>query len=277
MTIRYHNDSFRALPDDPISPEAALAIRLRTGTNKARRLTDLAITMRSPGQDAALALGYLFAEGIIHRRADVVKVQANPGNSEIVLQLAEHIVLDESQHQRRGPSTASCGVCGKQHLDQLDPVRCYFPPANSPQIPPALICQLPEQLRQQQALFTQTGGMHAAARFRPDGQLLDVQEDVGRHNALDKLLGQALQTDDLPWREHLVLVSGRVSFELVQKAAMAGTPVLAAIGAPSSLAIAQAEASGMTLIGFVKKDRLNVYTHPERLRGAVTNSELRSR
>ncbi|MEO0728520.1 MAG: formate dehydrogenase accessory sulfurtransferase FdhD [Bacteroidota bacterium] len=263
-TWRWENGQWRQLQADPIAPESPFAIRILYGPKAGRTALDFAIAMRSPGNDQDLILGYLFSEGIIHSNTDVDEI-------ELVSQEAANVYLnsqlsfDPAQYQRVGYANSSCGLCGKADLKQVQRTIAFFPAKGHPLVPPTRLQQLPQLLREQQNMFSTTGGIHATALFTADGELLKITEDVGRHNALDKLLGWALQHQQFPWRDRIVLLSGRISYELVQKAAMAGTPILAAIGAPSSAAIELAEASGMTLVGFVRQDRLNVYTYPDRV------------
>jgi FdhD protein len=216
----------------------------------------LAVTMRTPGQDEELALGFLYGEGLIDgpRRA---------GPSE---DLAANIVevdgpLFRDPGERRFYTTSSCGVCGKGAMDQVA-VDCLALP-DGPVLRRELLADLPERLRQPS--FERTGGLHATGLFDANGQLLLIREDVGRHNALDKVVGRALLEGRLPLHGHVLCVSGRQSFELVQKAAVAGAPVLVGVGAPSSLAIRLAEDRGMTLCGFARGGRVNVYTGAERV------------
>lgn len=262
--MRWQQGQWHQVPADPIAPEAPLAIRLLYGTKDARRSLDFAITMRSPGADQALVLGYLYSEGIIQRADQVEHIELASEEAANVYLSAE-VSFDPAAYQRVGYANSSCGLCGKADLGQIQQTIPYFPAKAKPRVSPELVRQLPATLLQHQQLFAETGGIHATALFDDNGQLLHLTEDVGRHNALDKLIGNALQDGQFPWRKNIVLLSGRISYELVQKAAMAGTPIVAAIGAPSSAAIKLAEATGMTLVGFLKEDRMNVYTYPERL------------
>jgi FdhD protein len=228
----------------------------------------ISVTMRTPGADAELALGFLFGEGIVLADAEIrnvnVDVDGAAGNS-VTVELVSAPTQDLSTAERNFYMTSSCGVCGKASLDAVR-TRASFDLTEVPFSVSAKVLQhLPTQLMARQALFAGTGSIHAAALFSTDGLDGAVFEDVGRHNALDKLIGNAFTHGDLPLAAKGIVVSGRASFELVQKACMAGSPMLAAVGAPSSLAVELAWESGMTLVGFVKADRFNVYSVPARV------------
>ena len=263
-TLRWIAGRWQLVEADPIAPEVPLAIRLLSGANDQRVATDFAISMRSPGADKELILGYLYSEGIISHAAAVERI-AFPAADMVNVYLSPEVVFDPSAYHRVGYANSSCGLCGKADLDQLEQTIPYFPAKGRPKVEPSLLTRLPAILEQRQQLFAATGGIHATALFSAEGELLALTEDIGRHNALDKLLGHALQAGLFPWRDKIVLLSGRISYELVQKAAMAGAPIIAAIGAPSSAAIDLATATGTTLVGFLKSDKMNVYTYPERL------------
>ncbi|HXF36762.1 MAG TPA: formate dehydrogenase accessory sulfurtransferase FdhD [Actinomycetota bacterium] len=228
----------------------------------------VAVTMRTPGGDLELAVGFLYTEGLVRSRAEVVRVSycRDPGPEEqrfnvVTVDLARP--FDPGAVRRNFYATSSCGVCGKAALEDVE-VRCApIPPGFV--VPGAVLAELPEALRRGQRVFDQTGGLHAAGLFDAEGRLHALREDVGRHNAVDKLVGEAFLADELPLSERVLQVSGRVSFEIVQKAALAGIPVVAAVSAPSSLAVAAAERLGMTVVGFVRDGRFNVYSHPERV------------
>ncbi len=229
-----------------------------------------AVTMRTPGNDFELAVGLCLSEGLLHSREDLASVAyclAGDGVQEYnVVTVRLRIPVDLTGHERSTVMNASCGVCGTRTLDQVE--RVIAPVAAGPVIAPSLIAALPDRLRDAQRVFDQTGGLHAAARFgATDGALIALREDVGRHNAVDKVIGNALLDDALPLSREVLLVSGRISFEIVQKAAAAGFPVLCAVSAPSSLALEAADRFGQTLIGFLREGRANVYTHPERIDG----------
>lgn len=262
-TRRWERGQWRDLPQDAITPEWPLAIQLRAAEQDVA--VDLAVTMRTPGADEALIYGYLLAEGIIQRASDIVAIHST-SEDQAVVDLHPAVDFRADHHLRFGYTSSSCGLCGKTDLDQLQRTLYHFPVPGQPVVAAELLTQLPDKLLQQQQLFDQTGGIHAAALFTAEGEFIALQEDVGRHNALDKLLGTSLLAGQFPWRNHILLLSGRISYELVQKAAAAGTPLLLAIGAPSTLAIELAEEVGMTLVGFLRRERMNVYTYPERVR-----------
>jgi FdhD protein len=257
---------------DQLAAEEPLEIRLGYEENGQRRHRTLAVTMRTPGHDEELAAGFLLTEGIIRQKTDLLGIIPCPdvqkpeeAGNVVRAELAAHVGLDFQKLERHFYTSSSCGVCGKTSIAAIQTTTCPVLPARGPQVSPGVIHQLPDKLRAAQAGFEQTGGQHAAALFTPAGELLLLREDVGRHNALDKLIGAALLADWLPLHQHLLLVSGRASFELVQKAAAAGLGVLAAVGAPSSLAVQAAREFGMTVLGFVRQERFNVYCGAERL------------
>jgi len=234
-----------------------------------RERRSVSITMRTPGHDEELAVGFLLTEGIIRGPADLLEVRSllsetsSDGASNVVrVSLRDGVTLDLPRMDRNFYTTSSCGVCGKASIQALR-TKSAFPPVSeltTPYLPAALLNLLPGRLREAQEVFATTGGLHASALFDAEGDLVDLREDVGRHNALDKVIGRALLDDRLPLRKNLLLVSGRASFELVQKASMAGLPFLGAVGAPSSLAVELAREAGMTLVGWLRDGRFNVYT-----------------
>lgn len=262
----------RTPASDVLAAEEPLEIRLGFGPAGQRQQRTLAVTMRTPGHDLELAAGFLLTEGLIRHRADLAgllhcpDVQKPEEQGNVVrAELTTETAVELPRLERHFYTSSSCGVCGKTSIAAVQAASCPVLPAGSPLIPAALIHDLPARQRAAQAGFAQTGGLHAAALFSPDGELLLLREDVGRHNALDKLIGAALLADRLPLHQHVLLLSGRVSFELVQKAAVAGLAVVAAVGAPSSLAVQAAQDFGLTLLGFVREQRYNIYTHPERV------------
>jgi len=224
----------------------------------------VSITMRTPGHDTELAAGFLFAEGLL-RSPDDIAAARQPARNSIEFDLASDATPALDRLNRNFYMTSSCGVCGKASLEALEMAGCPALPLEAPAVRAELLHSLPESLRHSQAVFDQTGGLHAAALFDFDGRLLAAREDVGRHNAVDKLIGAEFLGGRTPLAERLLLVSGRTSFELVQKALMAGIPVLAAVGAPSSLAVELALRFRMTLIGFLRNRRFNVYSGAERV------------
>jgi len=261
VPIRRVEGSQSSRADDLLAVEEALEIRLGQRS--------LSITMRTPGNDLELAAGFLFSEGIIRGRADIRSLgRPSDGSPDIVMiELVGRERQSSLQTERNFLMTSACGVCGKASLSDLQVNSCPALPRDDIQIEPATMHGLPDQLRRAQSVFDSTGGLHAAARFSLQGELESVREDVGRHNAVDKLVGAALLDHHLPLARSILLVSGRASFELVQKALMVGIPVMAAVGAPSSLAVATAERAGMTLIGFLRNNRFNVYTGKHRILG----------
>jgi len=233
----------------------------------------LAVTMRTPGHDVELAHGFLLSEGVIGHAGDVRDARYCASRDDegvntynvLDVGLADGVPPPETGVERNFYTTSSCGVCGKASLDAVR-LRTRFSPAADPlRLGAAVLSTLPDALRDHQRVFDSTGGLHAAGLCTPDGEMLVVREDVGRHNAVDKVLGWALLAGRVPAAGCVLVVSGRASFELVQKAVMAGVPMLAAVSAPSSLAVELADDSGLTLAGFVRNGSMNVYTHPERV------------
>ncbi|WP_200303049.1 formate dehydrogenase accessory sulfurtransferase FdhD [Streptomyces adelaidensis] len=239
----------------------------------------LAITMRTPGDDFALAAGFLVSEGVLAEQSDLQNIvycagaTADGSNTYNVVDVrtAPDVVVPDITLERNVYTTSSCGLCGKASLDAVRTTARWpvddtrggdAPPVR---LDPELLASLPDRLRAAQRVFDRTGGLHAAALFSEDGELLDVREDVGRHNAVDKLVGRALQSGSLPLSRVILLVSGRASFELAQKAVMAGIPVLAAVSAPSSLAVDLAAETGLTLVGFLRGASMNVYAGEHRI------------
>jgi FdhD protein len=241
----------------------------------------LSVTMRTPGSDVELAHGFLLTEGVITKIDDVVTArycnslddQGKNTYNVLDVVLAEGVAPPDASLERNFYTTSSCGVCGKASLDAVR-LRTNFSPADDPmQLDVSTVISLPESLRAAQRTFDSTGGLHAAGLFTADGRILVVREDVGRHNAVDKVLGWALLHGMIPAQGCTLMVSGRASFELVQKAVMAGVPAMAAVSAPSSLAVDLAEESGLTLIGFLREESMNVYSRAHRLRPAPPNAD----
>ena len=230
----------------------------------------LAVTMRTPGHDLELAEGFLFTEGLIQKHNQIASIGPAEGCKEtergniVEVALDPSITLDPEQTRRNFFAASSCGICGKASIDSVR-VRGVQPSQSNLRIEPEILCGLPETLRGAQAIFGRTGGLHAAGLFDSGGKLLQQREDVGRHNAVDKIVGWALKEGRVPLSECVLLVSGRGGFEIVQKAAVAGVPVLASVSAPSSLAVRLAREMGMTLVGFLRGRRFVVYSGDQRL------------
>jgi len=254
LVQRWSADDCRTV-EDFVADEEPLAIEVRYGRIDDRKRTPATTTMRTPGHDADLAVGWLFTERHIRIAADaigIVQVEANL----IRVDLHPDVEIQPDRFARAGYASSACGLCGKTLLDRWDDDLPKLAPA--PTVTAAFVSALPAKLATRQTLFRDTGGVHAAASFSADGELRAVREDVGRHNALDKLLGAALGNDDLAGP--IVLTTARAGFELVQKCAVAGIPVLIAVGAPTSLAVETARRVGLTLIGFLRGHRFNVYS-----------------
>ncbi|WP_022919076.1 formate dehydrogenase accessory sulfurtransferase FdhD [Ruania albidiflava] len=240
----------------------------------------LAVTMRTPGQDVELAAGFLVSEGIVargeHFHTAIHCGGPGTGGGEntynvLDIALAPGIAPPPPEAARAFYTTSSCGLCGKRSIEAVRTVSAYDVAADTTRVTPALLATLPETLRDHQAVFDKTGGLHAAGLFEAaTGELLVLREDVGRHNAVDKVVGWALLNNDLPLTGTVLQVSGRASFELAQKAVMAGIPVLTAVSAASSLAVDLAEEAGLTLVGFLRGESMNIYAHPERVDGAAS-------
>ncbi len=234
----------------------------------------LSVTMRTPGSDIELAQGFLLTEGVIGQRDDLLTVRYCKGNGPDNLNtynvldatLAPGVEMPEVDITRNFYTTSSCGVCGKASLDAVRTISRHSPGDDASQVKAETLSTMPEALRAEQKVFASTGGLHGAALFDVGGTMLAVREDIGRHNAVDKVVGWALEQDRLPLTGTVLLVSGRASFELTQKAVMAGIPVLAAVSAPSSLAVDLASQSGLTLVAFLRGESMNVYTRPDRIK-----------
>lgn len=255
---------------DELAAEEPLEIRLEYGTDQQREVKNISVTMRTPGNDAELAVGFLFTEGIIRSVSEVMFARHNFACNEnrqnvIQVSLRSNIVPNLNTADRNFYTTSSCGVCGKSSISSIRTVNQYAHISDGNSISATTMYQLPDMLREQQEIFDHTGGLHASALFSSYGDLLLVREDVGRHNALDKLIGAALNEEMLPLTDKVLLLSGRASFELVQKAAMAGINIIAAVGAPSTLAVQLAEEFNITLCGFLRGQRFNIYTAPQRI------------
>jgi FdhD protein len=257
--------SAAVVQSDVLAVEEPLEIRLGYDAGGRRAHAAVSVTMRTPGNDVELAIGFLFTEGIVLDReqvagshvcgqANVVRVDLQPGTK-----------VDLARLERHFYTSSSCGVCGKASLEAVRVAAAHRPADGRPVVEASVIRRLPETLRAAQTVFNRTGGLHASALFDVRGELSCLREDVGRHNALDKLIGAQFLAGRTPLSGDVLLVSGRTSFELVQKAAVAGIPILAAVGAPSSLAVRLAREHGLTLIGFVRDEHFNIYTGAERI------------
>lgn len=268
VVIRYKGDDYERT-HDYLAVEEPLQIRLAG--------EDVAVTMRTPGHDAELAAGFLFTEGIIAGKHHIETIAHCPPDDSSQAQNiinvlpTDRALLEPESWGRNFISSSSCGLCGKTSIEQIAlKSKVQSPKSGAPgsksKIPPGLFYALEAKLRAAQETFTQTGGLHAAALFDIDGNLIILREDVGRHNAVDKVIGYALLEDMLPLDQHILVVSSRASFEIVQKAVIAGVQVLAAFSAPSSLAVDLARQAGMTLIAFLRQGRLNVYAGDERVK-----------
>ena len=266
---------------DRLAVEEPLEIRLGFDDGGKRVTRPISITMRTPGHDEHLAVGFLFSEGIVKSAADIREIthsyedhsraprslpiagDEKHAPNTVVVELNSNVTVALQRLERHFYTTSSCGVCGKSSIEALR--TAASPIANGFVVDGGVVRVLPERLRERQSVFESTGGLHASALFDARGDLGIIREDVGRHNALDKVIGEKLLANETPLSERMLLVSGRASFELVQKALVAGIPVLAAVGAPSSLAVELAREFGMTLVGFVRNGRFNVYTGAHRI------------
>jgi FdhD protein len=269
---------------DAVAVEEPLEIQLIYGAMDDRKVKSISITMRTPGNDDELAAGFLMAEGVVRDATHITSIgtsstarnvlrnsagakQVTGLRSQVIrVELSPEVEVSMSTLERNFYTTSSCGVCGKASLMALRTL-CPLPQRDDFMIRSDVLSTLPQQLQPVQEAFKKTGGLHAASLFTADGKLHSVREDVGRHNAVDKLLGQAFLEDVIPLRNHLLLLSGRASFELLQKAVMGGIPMVAAIGAPSSLAIEVAREFSITLVGFLRPESFNIYSAPKRLLG----------
>ena len=254
---------------DSVAVEEPLEIRLGFIENGKRRHKAISITMRTPGNDFELAAGFLFTEGILQSKDQIISMKhcgKFPNNQNTVrVELSDNTAIDFGTLQRNFYTTSSCGVCGKSSLESLATGATAIEQADFPKVKASIINELNGKVRNSQAVFDATGGLHAATLFDISGELIDIKEDVGRHNAVDKLIGSQFLNGKLPLEDKILFLSGRASFELLQKAVMAKVPIVCAVGAPSSLAVEAAKEFGVTLLGFVRDGRFNVYCGEERL------------
>lgn len=249
---------------DTVSVEEPLEVRV--GFEASDSAQQIAVTMRTPGNDEDLAVGFLFTEGIISSKDDVASVTLDVRCNGATVQLHDHVELDPAVFSRHSFVASSCGVCGKKTIAAVRVKRQYICLHDQPVVSAQLIYKLPGLLRSQQDNFDHTGGIHASCLFDLEGNLLNIKEDVGRHNALDKLIGAEFMAGRLPLIDKVLMLSGRASFELIQKAAHAGIAIVAAVGAPSSLAVQLADECDITLLGFVRDGRFNIYSGAHRIK-----------
>ena len=269
--LRWEKGQFQPSRQDPLACEEPLELRLCWGPLEQSQTRSVITTLRMPGQDYELALGWLFAEGLIQQSADVVKMTYCLGKNRaeqqyniLNIRLKPGLTPDLSKLERQTLSHGGCGLCGKQEIASLRQTLKPDLTATEPRLTPEDLTQLHARALREQKAFAQTGGVHAAALFSPEGQLLHLQEDVGRHNAVDKVIGAALMQGPWPLNRQILFLSGRAGFELIQRALMAGIPVVVPVGAPSSLALELARSYDQTLIGFMRSERFNLYSGAHR-------------
>lgn len=274
VTIDRFANGVQQSDNDLLAVEEPMEIRLDFGTARERHSQPISVTMRTPGNDFELALGFLFTEGIIRTPGDVQMVryctdmQTTENKNNIVrVSLKENVTVDTERLKRNFYTSSSCGVCGKESIENVY-TQCQPVAATVLQVNAETIIRLPTELREKQRVFEHTGGLHASALFNVNGNIILLREDIGRHNALDKLVGATIfnKVQETALSESVLLLSGRASFELIQKAAMASIPIVCAVGAPSSLAVQMAKTFGITLIGFLRGERFNIYCNPERIK-----------
>jgi FdhD protein len=268
VRVARYRDGRRTRDRDALAVEEPMEMRLAWIDEGARRVEPIAVTMRTPGNDFELTAGFLHGEGIVGSADELTKLSYCTGPEEqeynvVEARLAPGVAFDPESVRRNFYASSSCGVCGKASLDSVEAHGCTMLPRGDA-IPPSLVIELPDLLREKQGVFSRTGGLHAAGLFDVAGAGV-VFEDIGRHNAVDKVVGHALLGRTLPARDRVLVVSGRASFEVVQKAIAAGVPILVAVGAPSSLAVDLAARFDQTLVGFARGGGFNVYSGPERI------------
>ena len=259
------------LEADLVVTEEPLEIRVGYGSENERQQFTLSVTMRTPGHDQELCIGFLYTEDVIQKKEDVLRAEycgnlefPNEKDNVMRVELSPDVEFSPSQFGRNFYTASSCGVCGKASIELLS-VSCQSLQQIKTEIAGSVLYSLPAKLQNSQRVFQHTGGLHASGLFDLRGNILSLREDVGRHNALDKLVGSLVLNSALPSSESVLMLSGRISFDLVQKAIRAGIPIVAAVGAPSSLAIKLAAEYGVTLVGFLKEDKFNVYTERQRV------------
>jgi FdhD protein len=260
--------------EDEVAVEEPLEIRLDCEREGRRVRRVVSVTMRTPGHDRELAVGFLFSEGIVSGQGVISRVRGCGSGNVVRVVLEAGAEVDWGRLERHFYTTSSCGVCGKTSIEAVRVAGLGGEVSDGPEIEAAVVNRLPEVVREAQAVFNRSGGLHASALFDREGRLVDLFEDVGRHNALDKLVGARVLAGEVPLADRILLLSGRASFELVQKSAMAGIPIVAAVGAPSSLAVGLAKEHRITLLGFVRGNRFNVYSNFGRIRGVRVFPEV---
>ena len=271
ITVHKNTEGIIKEISDEVAIEEPLEFNISFGPASSRSNKNIAITMRTPGNDFELAVGFLFSEGVINNKNDILSVSRNTklvddSNLEntVLIELNESVKLDPDKI-RNFYINSSCGICGSSMVEGISKIQPIDSNASNLEIDESILRQLPENIQQQQDAFGITGGLHASALFNAKGEMLDLFEDVGRHNALDKLIGLKINENALPLSSFGLMLSGRTSFELVHKSALAGIPMIVAIGAPSSLAIEAAWEYEITLVGFLSSDRFNIYSYPKRI------------
>jgi len=271
ITVHKNTEGIIKEISDEVAIEEPLEFSICFGPTSSRSNKNIAITMRTPGNDFELAVGFLFSEGVINNKNDILSVSRNTklvddSNLEntVLIELNESVKLDPDKI-RNFYINSSCGICGSSMVEGISKIQPIDSNASNLEIGESILRQLPENIKQKQDAFGITGGLHASALFNTKGEMLDLFEDVGRHNALDKLIGLKINENALPLSSFGLMLSGRTSFELVHKSALAGIPMIVAIGAPSSLAIEAAWEYEITLVGFLSSDRFNIYSYPKRI------------
>lgn len=251
---------------DKVAIEEPLEIQLAYSTPTGHLQKNIAVTMRTPGNDEELAAGFLFTEGIINTTIAIKEIKQNTADeNRVLVTLHENILPLLSNATRNFYTTSSCGICGKASIDAISTISIYEEETDQLYINASKLYHLQDSIKKQQKVFEDTGGIHASALFDPEGNFIMLREDVGRHNALDKIIGAAVLAKQLPLNNCILFLSGRASFELVQKGMMAGIKIIAAVGAPSSLAVELAKETDITLIGFLRHDRFNIYSGKQRI------------
>ena len=266
ISIQRISDGILTAMNDQVAVEEPLEIQLDYSTSTGFMQKNIAVTMRTPGNDEELAAGFLFSEGVIQNNGSIKGIRSfSADENRVLISLRENVKPILQNVERNFYSTSSCGICGKASIDAIRLTSVFKEENNSLSVNATVLHGLQDTLRKQQLIFESTGGIHASALFTLDGNFMMLREDVGRHNALDKIIGAALLNDQLPLNNCILLLSGRASFELLQKASMAGIKIVVAVGAPSSLAVEMAKETGITLIGFLRNDRFNIYAGNERI------------